>query len=89
MSTRGQAESVVAASRFPPRGVRGFGSPFTHLAWGTSAGEYLAQANDAIVVLVQIETAAGVKNLDEILSVDGLGACLHLFASTHADKPIE
>ncbi|EIW51347.1 Phosphoenolpyruvate/pyruvate domain-containing protein, partial [Trametes versicolor FP-101664 SS1] len=37
VSTRAQAESVVAASRFPPRGVRGFGSPFTHLAWGTSA----------------------------------------------------
>ncbi|KAL1941580.1 hypothetical protein VTO73DRAFT_7019 [Trametes versicolor] len=72
VSTRAQAESVVAASRFPPRGVRGFGSPFTHLAWGTSASEYLAQANDAIIVLVQIETAAGVKNLDDILSVDGL-----------------
>ncbi|KAI0826970.1 Phosphoenolpyruvate/pyruvate domain-containing protein [Trametes gibbosa] len=72
VSTRAQAQSVVVASRFPPRGGRGFGSPFTHLAWGTTPGEYLAQANDAVLVLVQIETPGGVENLEDILSVDGL-----------------
>ena len=76
VSTRAQAEAVVAAARFPPRGVRGFGSPFTHLAWGLDAGAYLAQANDAVLVLVQIETRAGVDNLDDILAVDGLGASI-------------
>lgn len=68
----------MTASRFPPRGARGFGSPFTHLAWGTTPGEYLAQANDAVLVLVQIETTGGVENLEDILSVDGLGACFRL-----------
>ena len=75
MSTRAQAASVVAASRFPPQGVRGFGSPFTQQVWGPrmTPSEYLAQANDAVLVLAQIETKDGVQNLDEILSVDGLG----------------
>ncbi|KAH9919440.1 Phosphoenolpyruvate/pyruvate domain-containing protein [Epithele typhae] len=74
VSTGAQAKSVVAAARFPPQGVRGFGSPFTQHAWGADVtpGEYLAHANDAVLVLVQIETRDGVANLDEILAVDGL-----------------
>ena len=76
MSTGAQAAALVAAARFPPQGVRGFGSPFTQQAWGAdlSAADYLARANDAVVVLVQIETRGGVENLDDILAVDGLGA---------------
>ena len=75
MSTRAQATSVVAAARFPPQGIRGFGNPFTQLAWGpgVSAADYLARANDAVLVLVQIETREGMQNLEEILSVDGVG----------------
>ncbi|KAI0777528.1 Pyruvate/Phosphoenolpyruvate kinase-like domain-containing protein [Trametes elegans] len=74
VSTREQAAAVVAAARFPPEGVRGFGSPFTQQAWGAgvSADAYLAHANRAVLVLVQIETRAGVENLDDILAVDGL-----------------
>ena len=64
---------MVAAARFPPKGIRGFGSPFTQTAWGISVVDYLAQANDGIVVMTQVETVDAVKNLDEILTVDGLG----------------
>ena len=55
--------------------MRGFGSPFTQYAWGPrlSAAEYLAAANDAVLVLVQIETRDAVQNLDDILGVEGLG----------------
>lgn len=73
MSTAAQAKSVVAAARFPPEGIRGFGSPFTQTAWGVSVADYLEQANSGIVVMTQVETVDAVKNLDEILSVDGLG----------------
>jgi len=72
VSTAAQAKSIVAAARFPPKGIRGFGSPFTQTAWGISVADYLATANDGVIVLIQIETVDGVKNLDEILSVDGL-----------------
>ena len=75
MSNRAQAASIVSAARFPPQGARGFGNPFTQLAWGpgVSAVDYLQRANDSVLVLVQIETPDGYKNLEEILSVDGLG----------------
>ena len=64
---------MVSAARFPPKGIRGFGSPFTQTAWDLSVADYLGQANDGIVVMTQVETVEAVKNLDEILSVDGLG----------------
>ncbi|OCH87058.1 Phosphoenolpyruvate/pyruvate domain-containing protein [Obba rivulosa] len=72
VSSAAQAKSVVAAARFPPAGIRGFGSPFTQTTWGMSAAEYLSCANESVLVLVQIETAEAVQNLQEILSVDGL-----------------
>ncbi|KAH9950714.1 Phosphoenolpyruvate/pyruvate domain-containing protein [Amylocystis lapponica] len=74
ISTAAQAKSVVAAARFPPQGIRGFGNPFTQTAWGITAGEYLTNANAHVLVLVQIETVEGVQNLDEILAVDGIDA---------------
>ena len=75
MNSSAQAAAIVAAARFPPQGVRGFGNPFTQLAWGpgVSASDYLASANDAVLVLLQIETREGMRNLEEILSVDGVG----------------
>lgn len=68
-----QARSVVSAARFPPTGTRGFGSPFTHPAWGLSVSEYLEQANDNVVVLTQVETREAFENIDEICAVEGLG----------------
>ncbi|KZT01140.1 Phosphoenolpyruvate/pyruvate domain-containing protein [Laetiporus sulphureus 93-53] len=76
VSTSAQAQAVVAAARFPPKGIRGFGSPFTDSVWGITPSEYLATANDGILVLVQIETRDAMTNLDGILSVDGLDGVL-------------
>ncbi|TFY77485.1 hypothetical protein EWM64_g6525, partial [Hericium alpestre] len=72
VSTAAQAANIVAESRFPPRGRRGFGSPFTNGIWGISATEYLQGANDAVLVIVQIETREAVQNLEAIASVDGV-----------------
>ncbi|THH31453.1 hypothetical protein EUX98_g2756 [Antrodiella citrinella] len=51
ISTAAQAKSIVKAARFPPQGNRGFGSPFTQASWGISATDYLANANDSVLVL--------------------------------------
>ena len=40
-----------------------------------SAVDYLQRANESVTVLVQIETRDGYSNLEEILSVEGLGQC--------------
>ncbi|KAJ6576066.1 Pyruvate/Phosphoenolpyruvate kinase-like domain-containing protein [Mycena vulgaris] len=72
VSTAQKAAEIAADSRFPPLGCRGFGSPFTHGGWDMSAGEYLAAANGAIVVMVQIETKEGLANVKDIAEVDGI-----------------
>ena len=46
VNTRAEAEQAVAWSRFPPQGVRSYGSPFTGLAFDASGTEYLRQANE-------------------------------------------
>lgn len=73
VSTPQQARAIVSASRFPPTGTRGFGSPFTQIAWGISTADYLAHANDGVLVLVQIETREALESIDRICTVDGLG----------------
>ncbi|HUS15136.1 MAG TPA: aldolase/citrate lyase family protein [Chloroflexia bacterium] len=72
VNTRAEAEAVVAASRFPPQGARSFGSMWAPLAWDTTPAAYLREANNAILVGVQIENVAAVKNLDAILSTPGI-----------------
>ncbi|KAF7300791.1 Aldolase citrate lyase family protein [Mycena kentingensis (nom. inval.)] len=74
VSNAQQAKEVVADSRFPPVGRRGFGSPYTQMNWGMglSAAEYLDKANDEVVVVVQIETPEGLENVKEIAEVDGM-----------------
>ena len=66
-------EKVVSDSRFPPASRRGFGSPFTQSVWGISAAEYIKGANERVTVMIQIETQDGVKNVEEIAAVDGIG----------------
>ena len=46
-------------------GVRG------PLSFATDAPTYLAQADDAIFVMAQIETAGAIRNLEGIAAVDG------------------
>ena len=69
ISTRGDAEALVAACRYPPAGTRSYG-PARGLLYGGS--DYFAHANAAIVVLAMIETAEGLANLDAIVATPGL-----------------
>jgi 2-keto-3-deoxy-L-rhamnonate aldolase RhmA len=70
--TAADAAQAVAACRYPPKGIRGFG-PRRASRYGRDGGpEYCAQADAAIMVNVQIEHAEAVKNLDAILATDGL-----------------
>jgi len=71
ISTRAQAEALVAACKYPPRGYRSFGPVRASLYAGSDYGDH---ADDDIVVMPMIETAEALKNLDAILSVPGVGA---------------
>jgi 4-hydroxy-2-oxoheptanedioate aldolase len=69
INTPDQAEALVAACRYPPRGHRSWGPVRASLYAGADYGDH---ANDEIVVLPMIETAEALKNLDRILGVPGI-----------------
>src|SRR5262245_6698631 len=71
ISTRAQAEALVQACKYPPRGYRSWGPVRASIYAGADYGDH---ANDDVVVMPMIETAEALKNLDEILSVPGVDA---------------
>jgi len=71
VNTRADAELLVAATHYQPRGTRSFG-PVRALLYG--GADYPQHANDTIVVFAMIETRQALDNLDDILSVKGLDA---------------
>lgn len=74
VSTAAEASAAVAATRYPPAGVRGVGSALSRSARWNRVDDYLQDAASHISVTVQIETAAGVENAAEIAAVDGIDA---------------
>jgi 4-hydroxy-2-oxoheptanedioate aldolase len=75
MKTREEAELLVAACKYPPRGVRSLGSGRFAMSFKTDPATYFARANDEVMVIVQIEHAEAIKNIDAMLSVPGVDAC--------------
>lgn len=67
-----EARALVAATRYPPRGVRGVGSGLARSSRWSAQARYLHEADDSICLLVQVETAAALAQLDAIAAVDGV-----------------
>jgi 2-dehydro-3-deoxyglucarate aldolase len=65
------ATRAVAATRYPPEGVRGVSVSQRSNRYGT-VKDYMKLINDNITVLVQIESRAGVDAVDEIAAVRGV-----------------
>jgi 2-dehydro-3-deoxyglucarate aldolase len=66
-----EARRAVAATRYPPAGVRGVSVSQRNNRYGT-VPDYLATVNDNICVLVQIESRDGVTAIDAIAGVEGI-----------------
>ena len=69
VGSRAEAETFVAACRYPPRGIRSYGP--LHAAFGRGH-EQTTAANDAVLLFAMIETADGFANLEEIAATTGL-----------------
>lgn len=67
-----EAEQIVASSKFPPQGNRGQGSAFPAIGHGLTTPEYMKTANETIITMIQIETRAGVENVEAICAVPGV-----------------
>ena len=89
IETKEQAMHAVQLARYPqprdskvqePRGLRGNGQLPGLWFWGVNAAEYARRAEPwpiqpqgELLLFLQVETAEGVKNINEILSVPGIG----------------
>src|SRR3954470_22895478 len=65
------ARRAVAATRYPPAGIRGVSVSQRGNRFGTVA-DYFRDVNDQISVLVQIESRAGLEAAGAIAAVDGV-----------------
>ncbi|KAI1453550.1 Pyruvate/Phosphoenolpyruvate kinase-like domain-containing protein [Annulohypoxylon moriforme] len=71
-----EAKQLVQDAKFPPLGRRGFGSllALERFSPNPTLTEYLYQANDALVTIIQIETKEAFDSVEDIASVDGVDA---------------
>jgi 4-hydroxy-2-oxoheptanedioate aldolase len=72
VSSAAEAEAVVEAVRYPPRGRRGVGSALARSARWNRVDGYLADADEHVSLFVQVETAAAVDAAGAIAAVDGV-----------------
>jgi 4-hydroxy-2-oxoheptanedioate aldolase len=72
VNTAEDAANCVALTRYPPGGKRGWGPFVGHARWGTSLFGYLAERGESTVVMITIETAEAVRNIDAICAVEGI-----------------
>lgn len=73
VSTAEQAKTIIRYAKFPPLGERG-ACPYVR-ANSYGAGDskkYYTESNGEIVIAVNIEGVEGVKNMEEIIALDGI-----------------
>lgn len=73
VNTKKEAEMAVASAKYPPVGKRGVGLSRAQ-KYGIGFKDYKEWIDKNGIVIVQIEHIEGVKNLSEIMSVDGVDA---------------
>lgn len=75
ISTAEEAKIGADASRYPPRGTRGWG-PHRAATYGLEEEAYTTHANDDVMYIPIIETKQAVENIEAIMAVDGVDACI-------------
>jgi 4-hydroxy-2-oxoheptanedioate aldolase len=69
-----EASAAVAATRYPPEGIRGVGSALARASRWNRISDYLVTAVATVSLTVQVETVAGLAQLGDIADVDGVDA---------------
>jgi len=78
VTTAAEAQEAVRAAMYHPKGIRGSHSGTRAANYGvTQTGEeYFTRANRETAVAVMIEDVSAVENIEEIVSVPGVDACM-------------
>ncbi len=73
VETREEARLAVASTKYPTQGIRGTNWKTVASAWGNcKPKDYIKEANENIMTIIQIETEKAVSNLEEIVQVEGI-----------------
>jgi 2-keto-3-deoxy-L-rhamnonate aldolase RhmA len=72
VETKQQAEDVVSELKYAPMGNRGVALGIAHDLYRPGTAEFFAQTNEEVMVILLLETARALENLDEIVSVPGV-----------------
>lgn len=71
VQTGEEARRAVAATRYPPQGIRGVAAAMRANNFGR-VKDYPHHAHDEICVMIQVETRSALENLEAIADVDGV-----------------
>ena len=67
------AHEAVAATRYPPEGIRGLAAARAS-DYGREIGPYVHETHRDLTLIPQVETEAGVENVDDIATTEGVDA---------------
>ena len=71
VNSKQDAQQAVEYAKYPPTGKRGVGL-YRASKYGTKFEEYKKWVEEELVIIAQIEHIEAVKNIDEILQVEGI-----------------
>jgi 4-hydroxy-2-oxoheptanedioate aldolase len=71
-----EAAAAVAACRYPPAGRRGYAAPVMRCSRYGHIKDYRARADEELLLIVQIESAAAAARAESIAAVDGVDLVL-------------
>ena len=75
VGTQAEAEHIVACTRYPPQGRRGAAFGFAHDDYeGGDVALKIAALHERTLVIAQIETTEGLRNVEAIAAVPGVDA---------------
>jgi len=72
VETAEQAAQLVRAVRYPPHGIRGVGTGLERGARWNAVTDYFKQTDEQMCLIVQVESAQALAQLDAIAQVDGV-----------------
>jgi 2-keto-3-deoxy-L-rhamnonate aldolase RhmA len=74
IDSKEEAEKVVEAAKFPPRGIRGFG--MCHSAKWAPDKDWMNWSNEEPMIGIMVESTEAVNCIEEIMAVEGLDFAL-------------
>ena len=74
MESAEQAAGMVAATRYPPTGIRGVAGSTSRASRFGADTKYLSTAHEHLGLILQIESRAGLDAIEEIAAVEGVDA---------------